>query len=464
MSFYLGGGIPGRAGKAIAGIQYYEILIGFVVAGGFLILTFTPASMWVSVGWFILGVAVIGGIRAEKFLRQFRSKSDTSHWRALEWAGLDRHIAGSRPGLLDRCDITECETMAGAPVALFRHASRKQVSYTGVIEIKGNTIGVVPMPREDSNAGVFASFLSRVASVRGVTRVDLITQVFPSLQQRTAYGPVEEELALIAAHMGSEHRHFMAVTVDPAQAEADLDLRGGGDDTTTALDLIDEVARLASSHSLPASGVVTPAKVGSLLQTFFFPTWYPDVTAEHGWAAIPSFESSDIAVEVGIDPPWLCSVGLIPADGWPASTIEADWLDPLVTGIQEAKIITVIASHMFVKSRVATKHARGQSALALAKVTAASKAGVVSDGEDERLATAAGWALNDLQNNAAGDTPVVRILVYGSNRGELLRARRAVEDKLAARMQVESFDWCDTGHARALAACLPVGMGIRGLR
>ena len=377
---------------------------------------------------------------------------------------MDRHTQGDRPELLGRCDLVT-GTTGSTDVALFTHVRGGHTTITGVLEARGTTAGLVPDDVEEARAALFSSLLARLAGRHGVERVDIITEIFPAIQHRLAYGPVEAELTVTARDLGREQRHFLAVSVDPVAAADVGGVLPGSDDLSTALTVIDEVSRVASSQGLPICGVVTPRKVGSLLQSFFFPTpVYPDPDAGSGWAGIPSFDSTSIGVETSDgEQPWLASVGVIMQADWPPVAVDADWLAPLVSGIAGASCMTVIVSHYFVPTRQAVKHARTQSALALANLFGASKKGVVLDGEDQRRAEAATAALNDVNAGAAGDTPVLRFIVYGTTDVEVMRARRAVEDVLVTRLHVAAVYWCDTGHARALAGCLPMGAGIRRL-
>jgi len=462
MSYFLGGGVSGRRNRGVGPIRVYEMVIGGVSVMGFLIVN--SSSIWASIGIIAVGAGIIGFFRVRSFLRGLSVGRTPQHWRILEWAGLDRHERGDKPGLFRQCDIAEHRTEGGVDIALMTHISRSGATVTGVLEQRGRTVGFVPQSTEEAAATMLNSWLVRMAApTSGVTRVDFITQIYPAVQTREPYGPVEAELASIASMMGVDHRHFMAVTMNPGTATVDEFDGGTGDqDLFAAVCVLDDVARVSSSHGLTVTGVVSTDKIGTFLQSFYVPSVYPvDPDAGEGWAGIPSYESTEIGVESQVgDTTWLCSVAVIQADGWPPNPVEVNWLDPLTSGIPGVPFMTVIVSHVFVAHRTAVNHATGQSALAQSKVYGAQMKGVVLDGIEQQRADAANWALNDLKKSSAGDTPVLRVLVYAATETELLECRRKVEDVLLTNMNIEDVSWCDNDHARQLAACTPFGMGI----
>ncbi|MDR1388270.1 MAG: hypothetical protein LBJ44_11985 [Propionibacteriaceae bacterium] len=417
----------------------------------------------------------------------------TARW-LVDRAGFNGHGGGGgTPAAFGRPRVFGVAVREGQPaLAVVSHPARRRSGFrrlvgdgpamTAVIGLEGVTRGIAPPAVEERAAAAFGQFLTGLADPGiPVDQVDLITRVFPAstdgFEAWAAEGPASRsggslaEAAGLVTGLASGHRSFLVARMPVGslaeRARSDL----GGADRESVLEqarvTAGEVARRAKDAGLAPAWGLTRGLLRAVVAHSFTPSTGIDRVVEGPGLPAPAFRLSGDGRALVADGPdgvsWWHSVVTVDPDGWPAEPVGADVLDRLVTGLPAAPVRTVVAQFPLVERGRAIERARGASALATANRISAQSKGQVSTGVDERHEDLGAWLLQDLTEfGAAGVLPVLRVMVSAGSASGIREARAAVETRFHE-LGFWGLDWRVGDQGRAVAACLPLGLGVRGL-
>ncbi|MDR1213755.1 MAG: hypothetical protein LBK54_06720 [Propionibacteriaceae bacterium] len=485
--FFLGGGLRtagfwslSRASTAVAGVGGTVFLA--VVA---LLATGQPVAPVLVAGVAFMVWLVVKAVRAVRSVVREPDEDRFERFLARR-AGLNDHVEGSRPPLVlaGRRVMGVAATGDDPPLAVVEHGGKRPF-FTAVVALAGATRGLATVAEEDRAASAFGKFLTGLADpVVPVDQVDVMTRVWPAdlgpwerwaeaQPIRSGLAAALDDSARLVTAMASQHRSFLIVRMPIAAVAGKARSESGRADRDTVFDLaratVGDVARRAKTAGLGPSFGLTPSLLAGLVHHLFVPSapldrWDGDAD---WWEAVPSFSSSPDGVAlVARDESrstWWHSVVSVRQGGWPSDPVDATVLERLTAGLDGAPIRTVVAQFPLIERSAAVVRARGASALAEADATETAMKGQVSTGDAERRQDLGRWLLDDLSMGAAATTPSLRLMLSAPGRHAALDARQAA----AARFQELGFwrlDWHLGDQGRAVAACLPFGLGTKGLR
>ena len=374
-----------------------------------------------------------------------------------------------------------------APMAIIHHKDNRRRSWatghlTATFEIRGGGDGLLPVRSINTSGMLFERLLGGLASAEiPVDQLDICTRILPvhpdayreHMRGLVVPGTPKRvqqsmrELSNAAAGNTEEYRSFATVRIPLAHLTAGIsgtaDLDRVAEETFAVLG---EVIRRVDGAGYRTQHVLGPRRLGALIRHLHDPDVGIDTqdgisTVADGWGYNRWAGGQWVKIE-GAARDWYHSVAHVPRDSWPTQTVNARWMEHLVTRVNPATIRTVNAQFRLVPKAKARSLARVGLTYDTADSRDERKKGQVSTGEVEASMTASRRTLYDLLRPVvAGVYPTVRIMISAPDDPELLTAARRRVTSAAEDGGITRLAWEDNRHHKALITALPMARGVR---
>jgi hypothetical protein len=405
-------------------------------------------------------VAVIIGVGR---LRRRTDSREGVHirWRerfALRMARFGENEMGCQPYPLSLCEQVGY-TADGSMwhVGYVRHRGM----ITGILRMRGFTVGITSDDLEEGAAARFGSFLSLCTSqVPAVDQVTISTVWDPAVMDGVPAGPLSAIVSEQMPTMASEPTYYLAVTM----REVECSQRSHADVAEPVLDgayrVLSHVAALADSYGFQVLGVVAAEDVGTVMARYYGAPMM-EWESENPWESMPQIEDHTDCLECTFPDgtTWWTAGGYVPADGWPSMTVPAGWLQSLVVGCDAAPWRIFTIGFRLIRQQDAIEKMRVATAHAMSESNRASKEGIVTAGDENRRMNAAMQSLTDLSRGASGVALTFRAVVTAPTYEGVVSAKDSIESALRRFLGLD-WTWCDQDHGRGVAAAMPVGVSI----